>query len=125
MKTVRRQDADNVGPVHLPTFRCSKKAGITPMAYAAASRPHISRSTSSTRSLNHYAPAKTSNDFVFHNGKSPTIDIPGYVKAATTFQNWSKEGYLSHRGTGTVRYAGPEQFDGGKAGFFIEGDWYI
>lgn len=102
-----------------------KKAGITPMAYASgqptAYQPvHVFYTLADA-----FAPAKTSINFVFHNGKSPSINIPGYVKAATTFQNWSKEGYLSPGYSGLSDTQALNQFDGGKAGFFIEGEWYI
>jgi raffinose/stachyose/melibiose transport system substrate-binding protein len=102
-----------------------KKAGITPMAYASgqptAYQPvHVFYTLADA-----FAQAKTSINFVFHNGKSPSINVPGYVKAAQTFQNWSKEGYLSPGYSGLSDTAALNAFTGGKAGFFIEGEWYI
>jgi raffinose/stachyose/melibiose transport system substrate-binding protein len=102
-----------------------KKAGITPMAYASgqptAYQPvHVFYTLADA-----FTPAKTSINFVFHNGKSPSINVPGYIKAAQTFQNWSKEGYLSPGYSGLSDTQALNAFTSGKAGFFIEGEWYI
>jgi raffinose/stachyose/melibiose transport system substrate-binding protein len=102
-----------------------KKAGITPMAYASgqptAYQPvHVFYTLADA-----FAKASTSINFVFHKGKSPSINVPGYVKAATTFQNWSKEGYLSPGYSGLSDNQALSNFTSGKAGFFIEGEWYI
>jgi len=102
-----------------------KKAGITPMAYASgqptAYQPvHVFYTLADA-----FASAKTSINFVFHDGKSPSINVPGYVKAAQTFQSWSKAGYLSPGYSGLSDTQALNAFTSGKAGFFIEGEWYI
>lgn len=102
-----------------------KKAGITPMAYAGgqptAYQPvHVFYTLADA-----FTPAKTSIDFVFHSGSKPSINVPGYIKAATTFQNWSKEGYLTPGYAGLSDTAALNNFTSGKAAFFIEGEWYI
>ncbi len=102
-----------------------KKAGITPMAYASgqptAYQPvHVFYTLADA-----FAKASTSINFVFHKGKSPSINVPGYVKAAKTFQDWSKEGYLSPGYSGLSDNQALSAFTSGKTGFFIEGEWYI
>jgi raffinose/stachyose/melibiose transport system substrate-binding protein len=102
-----------------------KKAGITPMAYASgqptAYQPvHVFYTLADA-----FTPAKTSIDFVFHTGKSPSINVPGYIKAAQTMQNWGKEGYLSPGYSGLSDTQALSAFTSGKTGFFIEGEWYI
>lgn len=102
-----------------------KKAGITPMAYASgqptAYQPvHVFYTLADA-----FTPASTSINFVFHKGKSPSINVPGYIKAATTLQNWSKQGYLSPGYSGLSDTQALNAFTSGKAGFFIEGEWYI
>ncbi len=102
-----------------------KKAGIVPMAYAGgqptAYQPvHVFYTLADA-----FAKASTSINFVFHNGKSPSINTPGYVKAAQTFQSWSKDGYLTPGYAGLSDTAALSDFTSGKAGFFIEGEWYI
>lgn len=102
-----------------------KKAGITPMAYASgqptAYQPvHVFYTLADA-----FASAQTSINFVFHNGKSPSINVPGYVKAAKTLQDWGKEGYLPQGYSGLSDTQALNAFTSGKAGFFIEGEWYI
>jgi len=102
-----------------------KKAGIVPMAYASgqptAYQPvHVFYTLADA-----FANASTSINFVFHIGKSPSINVPGYIKAAKTFQDWSKEGYLSPGYSGLSDNQALSAFTSGKTGFFIEGEWYI
>jgi raffinose/stachyose/melibiose transport system substrate-binding protein len=102
-----------------------KKAGITPMAYASgqptAYQPvHVFYTLADA-----FTPASTSINFVFHKGQNPSIDVPGYIKAAQTFQDWSKEGYLSPGYSGLSDNQALNAFTSGRAGFFIEGEWYI
>jgi raffinose/stachyose/melibiose transport system substrate-binding protein len=72
---------------------------------------------------NEFVPAKKQSDFVFHIGKQ-SIDTSGFVKAATVFQQWAKDGYLSPGYAGLSDAQALNQFTTGKAGFFIEGSWY-
>jgi raffinose/stachyose/melibiose transport system substrate-binding protein len=102
-----------------------KKAGITPMAYASgqptAYQPvHVFYTLADA-----FTPASTSINFVFHKGQNPSIRVPGYIKAARTFQDWSKEGYLSPGYSGLSDNQALNAFTSGHAGFFIEGEWYI
>jgi raffinose/stachyose/melibiose transport system substrate-binding protein len=102
-----------------------KKAGITPMAYASgqptAYQPvHVFYTLADA-----FTPASTSINFVFHNGKNPSINVPGYIKAAQTLQTWGKDGYLSPGYSGLSDTQALNAFTSGKAGFFIEGEWYI
>jgi raffinose/stachyose/melibiose transport system substrate-binding protein len=73
---------------------------------------------------NHYVPASVSNAFVFHTGSSPSINIPGYVQAAATMAQWTKAGYFPKGYQGLNDTQALNLFDQGKAGFFLEGDWY-
>jgi raffinose/stachyose/melibiose transport system substrate-binding protein len=72
---------------------------------------------------NEFVPARQQDNFVFHIGK-PSIDIAGFVRAATTFQDWAKDGYFSPGYQGLSDAQALSQFTTGKAGFFIEGSWY-
>lgn len=72
---------------------------------------------------NEFVPAVQQDNFVFHIGK-PSIDVAGFVKAATVFQDWAKDGYFSPGYQGLSDAQALSQFTTGKAGFFIEGSWY-
>ena len=61
---------------------------------------------------------------MFHTGKNPSIDIPGYVQAAATFAAWTKDGYFPAGYQGLSDVQALNLFDQGKAGFFLEGNWY-
>jgi raffinose/stachyose/melibiose transport system substrate-binding protein len=102
-----------------------KKAGITPMAYGSGQptvyQPlHMFYEVADAMTL-----ATTSINFVFHKGAKPSIDVPGYIKAATTIQDWSKAGYFPSGYTGMSGSQALSDFTSGKAAFFIEGEWYI
>ena len=102
-----------------------KKAGITPLAYASgqptAYQPvHVFYTLADA-----FTPAATSINFVFHKGSNPSINVPGYIKAATTLQDWSKEGYFPSGYSGLSDTQALNEFTSGKSGFFIEGEWYI
>jgi raffinose/stachyose/melibiose transport system substrate-binding protein len=102
-----------------------KKAGITPMAYSGGQPTAYQPVHTFYMLADAFAPASTSINFVFHKGNSPSIDTPGYVKAATTFQSWAKQGYLEPGYAGLSDTQALNYFTSGKAGFFIEGEWYI
>ena len=72
---------------------------------------------------NEFVAAKQQDNFVFHIGK-PSMDTAGFVQAATVFQDWAKDGYLSPGYQGLSDAQALSQFTTGKAGFFIEGSWY-
>lgn len=73
---------------------------------------------------NQFVPASQSNAFVFHRGNA-SIDTPAFVRAATIFQQWTRDGYFSPGYAGLSDAQALSQFTSGQAGFFIEGDWYI
>ena len=100
------------------------KAGKTAMAYAGGQPTAYQPVHMLYTIANHYVPASVSNAFVFHKGAHPSIDIPGYVQAAATFQAWTKDGYFPKGYQGLSDTAALNLFDQGKAGFFLEGDWY-
>ena len=64
------------------------------------------------------------NAFVFHTDKNASIDTPGFVQAATTMAQWTKDGYFPAGYQGLSDVQALNLFDQGKAGFFLEGDWY-
>ena len=102
-----------------------KKAGITPMAYGSG-QPTVYQPLHLFYELaDEFTPASTSIDFVFHKGAKPSIQVPGYIKAATTMQDWSKEGYFPSGYSGLSGSQALSAFTSGKAAFFIEGAWYI
>ena len=100
------------------------KAGKTAMAYAGGQPTAYQPVHMLYTIANHYVPASVSNAFVFHKGAHPSVDIPGYVQAAATFQAWTKDGYFPKGYQGLSDTAALNLFDQGKAGFFLEGDWY-
>ncbi len=102
-----------------------KKAGITPMAYGSGQPTVYQPLHMFYEVADAMTPAATSINFVFHKGAKPSIDVPGYVKAATTIQNWSKQGYFPSGYAGMSGSAALSEFTSGKAAFFIEGEWYI
>ena len=101
-----------------------RKAGKTAISYAGGQPTAYQPVHVLYTIANHYVPAATSNDFVFHRGKNPSIDIPGYVQAAATFAAWTKDGYFPAGYQGLSDVQALNLFDQGKAGFFIEGNWY-
>jgi raffinose/stachyose/melibiose transport system substrate-binding protein len=101
-----------------------RKAGKTAISYAGGQPTAYQPVHVLYTIANHYVPAATSNAFVFHKGKSPSIDIPGYVQAAATFAAWTKDGYFPPGYQGLSDVQALNLFDQGKAGFFIEGNWY-
>ncbi len=100
------------------------KAGKTAMSYAAGQPTAYQPVHMLYTIANHYVSAAVSNAFVFHRGAHPSIDIPGYVQAAATFQAWTKDGYFPKGYQGLSDTQALNLFDQGKAGFFLEGDWY-
>jgi raffinose/stachyose/melibiose transport system substrate-binding protein len=103
----------------------AKKAGITPMAYGSG-QPTADQPVHVLYTLaDAFTPASTTIQFVFHQGKNPSIDVPGYIKAATTLQDWSKEGYFPSGYSGLSDTQALTDFTNGSSEFFIEGEWYI
>jgi raffinose/stachyose/melibiose transport system substrate-binding protein len=100
------------------------QAGKTAMAYAAGQPTAYQPVHMLYTIANHYVPAAVSNAFVFHRGAHPSVDIPGYVQAAATMAAWTKDGYFPAGYQGLSDVAALNMFDQGKAGFFLEGDWY-
>jgi raffinose/stachyose/melibiose transport system substrate-binding protein len=100
------------------------KAGKTAMAYSGGQPTAYQPVHMLYTIANHYVPAAVSNAFVFHKGAHPSVDIPGYVQAATTFADWTKDGYFPKGYQGLSDTQALNLFDQGKAGFFLEGDWY-
>jgi raffinose/stachyose/melibiose transport system substrate-binding protein len=101
-----------------------RKAGKTAISYAGGQPTAYQPVHVLYTIANHYVPAATSNAFVFHKGAHPSIDIPGYVQAAATFAAWTKDGYFPAGYQGLSDVQALNLFDQGKAGFFIEGNWY-
>ncbi len=100
------------------------KAGKTAMSYAAGQPTAYQPVHMLYTIANHYVSAAASNAFVFHKRQHPSIDIPGYVQAAATFAAWTKDGYFPTGYQGLSDVQALNLFDQGKAGFFLEGDWY-
>jgi raffinose/stachyose/melibiose transport system substrate-binding protein len=100
------------------------KHGITAMSYAAGQPTAYQPVHMLYTIANHYVPASVSNAFVFHTGASPSINIPGYVQAAATMAQWTKDGYFPKGYQGLNDTQALNLFDQGQAGFFLEGDWY-
>jgi raffinose/stachyose/melibiose transport system substrate-binding protein len=100
------------------------KAGKTAIAYASGQPTAYQPSHVLWMLINQYVPAVQSNAFVSHAGKAPSINTPGNVQAASTFASWTKAGYFSKGYQGLSDVDALNQFDTGKAAFFIEGNWY-
>ncbi len=102
-----------------------KQAGITPLAYGSG-QPTVYQPVHVFYTIaDAYAPPSTTITFVFHQGAHPTINVPGYVKAAQTMASWSKEGYFPAGYSGLSGDQALSAFTSSKAAFFIEGEWYI
>lgn len=71
-----------------------------------------------------YVPAASMDAFVFHTGASPTINTPGFVRAAALYQSWATKGYFEAGYQGESATAALSLFTSGKAGFYFGGDWY-
>jgi raffinose/stachyose/melibiose transport system substrate-binding protein len=52
-----------------------------------------------------------------------TINTPATVQAATTLEQWSKDGYFPSDVTSIDQTAAPTQFESGKGVFFPSGNW--
>jgi raffinose/stachyose/melibiose transport system substrate-binding protein len=100
------------------------KNGKTPMAYAAGQPTAYQPVHMLYTIANHYVSAAAQNAFVFHTDKNASIDTPGFVQAATTMAQWTKDGYFPAGYQGLSDVQALNLFDQGKAGFFLEGDWY-
>jgi raffinose/stachyose/melibiose transport system substrate-binding protein len=73
---------------------------------------------------NHYVSAAAQNAFVFHTSSAASIDTGGFVRAAADMLAWTKAGYFPKGYQGLSDVQALNLFDQGKAGFFLEGDWY-
>ena len=100
------------------------KNGKTAMAYAAGQPTAYQPVHMLYTIANHYVSAAAQNAFVFHTDKGASIDTPGFVQAATTMAQWTKDGYFPAGYQGLSDVQALNLFDQGKAGFFLEGDWY-
>jgi len=100
------------------------KAGKTPIAYAGGQPTAYQPTHVLWMLINHYVPAAQSLAFVTHKGQNPSIDLSGDVQAASTFAEWTKDGYFPKGYQGLSDVDALNTFDAGKAGFFIEGNWY-
>jgi raffinose/stachyose/melibiose transport system substrate-binding protein len=100
------------------------KHGKTAMAYAAGQPTAYQPVHMLYTIADHYVSAAAQNAFVFHTDKNASIDTPGFVQAATTMAQWTKAGYFPSGYQGLSDVQALNLFDQGKAGFFLEGDWY-
>ena len=100
------------------------KNGKTAMAYAAGQPTAYQPVHMLYTIANHYVSAAAQNAFVFHTDKNASINTPGFVQAATTMAQWTKDGYFPAGYQGLSDVQALNLFDQGKAGFFLEGDWY-
>jgi raffinose/stachyose/melibiose transport system substrate-binding protein len=101
-----------------------RKAGKTAISYAGGQPTAYQPVHVLYTIANHYVPAAAQNAFVFHKGTAPSISTPGFVQAASTFAAWTKDGYFPAGYQGLSDVQALNLFDQGKAGFFIEGNWY-
>jgi raffinose/stachyose/melibiose transport system substrate-binding protein len=101
-----------------------KKAGETPIAYAGGQPTAFQPSHVLWMLINQNVPAAKSFAFITHTGKNPSIGTPAHVRAASTLLAWTKAGYFSKSFQGLSADDALNQFDQGKAAFFIEGNWY-
>lgn len=100
------------------------KAGKTAIAYGGGQPTAYQPSHVLWMLINHYVPPAKSFAFVTHKGSHPSIDTAGDVKAATTFEQWTKAGYFPKSFQGLSADDALNMFDKGQAAFFIEGNWY-
>jgi len=98
--------------------------GKTAMSYAAGQPTAYQPVHMLYTIANHYVSAAAQNAFVFHTSSSASIDTPGFVQAASDMQAWTKAGYFPKGYQGLSDTQALNLFDQGKAGFFLEGDWY-
>ncbi len=101
-----------------------RKAGKTAMSYAAGQPTAYQPVHTLYTIADHYVSAAAQNAFVFHTGTNQSIDTPGFVQAAATFAAWTKDGYFPAGYQSLSDVQALNLFDQGKAGFFLEGDWY-
>jgi raffinose/stachyose/melibiose transport system substrate-binding protein len=98
--------------------------GKTAMAYAAGQPTAYQPVHMLYTIANHFVSPAAQNAFVFHTSSSASIDTPGFVQAATEMAAWTKDGYFPKGYQGLSDVQALNLFDQGKAGFFLEGDWY-
>ena len=98
--------------------------GKTAMAYAAGQPTAYQPVHMLYTIANHYVSAAAQNAFVFHTSSTASIDTSGFVQAAADMLAWTKAGYFPKGYQGLSDVQALNLFDQGKAGFFLEGDWY-
>jgi len=98
--------------------------GKTAMAYAAGQPTAYQPVHMLYTIANHFVSAAAQNAFVFHTSHTASIDTSGYVQAAAEMLAWTKAGYFPHGYQGLSDVQALNLFDQGKAGFFLEGEWY-
>ena len=100
------------------------KHGITAMSYAAGQPTAYQPVHMLYTIADHYVSAAAQNAWVFHTDPKASIDTAGFVQAATTMAQWTQDGYFPAGYQGLSDVQALNLFDQGKAGFFLEGDWY-
>jgi len=100
------------------------KHGITAMSYAAGQPTAYQPVHMLYTIADHYVSAAAQNAWVFHTNPKASIDTAGFVQAATTMAQWTTDGYFPAGYQGMSDVQALNLFDQGKAGFFLEGDWY-
>jgi raffinose/stachyose/melibiose transport system substrate-binding protein len=72
------------------------------------------------------APVSQLTDFIFGtNGSQASFDTPANVQAATTLQNWAKEGYFTPGYAGGGYQDAVNNFAKGEGLFMITGNWIV
>jgi raffinose/stachyose/melibiose transport system substrate-binding protein len=122
------QSVGGTVPTNWDTFTADMallaKHGKTAMAYAAGQPTAYQPVHMLYTIANHYVSAAAQNAFVFHTSPNASIDTPGFVQAAATMAQWTKDGYFPAGYQGMSDVQALNLFDQGKVGFFLEGDWY-
>jgi raffinose/stachyose/melibiose transport system substrate-binding protein len=98
--------------------------GKTAMAYAAGQPTAYQPVHMLYTIANHFVSPAAQNAFVFHTSPNASIDTTGFVQAAAEMEAWTKDGYFPPGYQGLSDVQALNLFDQGKAGFFLEGDWY-
>jgi raffinose/stachyose/melibiose transport system substrate-binding protein len=58
-----------------------------------------------------------------YNKPGASINVPSFVKAATTLQGWAKSGYFPSNVNSIQEAAAVSMFDGGTGLFYLSGNW--
>ena len=94
------------------TSRCCTVMEMSRLAYAQGNPTAYQPVHTLYTIANEFVPAVQQDNFVFHIGK-PSIDVAGFVKAATVFQDWAKDGYFSRatRASPTLRLSASSRLE--------------